>query len=149
MLLVICKCIRAHKVCFSTREYSVLCMFSKWDKTFFAVAFLYLEHWTAIRTADLSRFLALLNSKTKTDLHVTMMGKVRMSNCHLLTEKRAIHGKCQLSILANKKVLFLKEIWSVPCTMNSSFFSQKMPYCLLTLLVYMALNRALKNKWVF
>ena len=38
-----------------------------------------------------------------------------------------------------KKVLFLKKIWSVPCTMDSSFFSQQMPYCLLTLLVYMAL----------
>ena len=25
------------------------------------------------------------------------------------------------------------------CTMDSSFFSQQMPYCLLTLLVYMAL----------
>ena len=47
--------------------------------------------------------------------------------------------KFQLSILTNKKVLFLKKIWSVPCTMDSSFFSQQMPYCLATLLVYMAL----------
>ena len=48
--------------------------------------------------------------------------------------------KVQLSILKNKKVLFLKKIWSVPCTMDSSLFSQQMPYCLLTLLVYMALD---------
>ena len=34
--------------------------------------------------------------------------------------------KFQLSILRNKKVLFLKKIWSVPCTMDSSYFSQKM-----------------------
>ena len=47
--------------------------------------------------------------------------------------------KFQLSILTNKKVLFLKKIWSVPCTMDSSFFSQEMSYCVLTLLVYMAL----------
>ena len=32
----------------------------------------------------------------------------------------------QLSILTNKKVLFLKKNWSVPCTMDSSYFSQKM-----------------------
>ena len=48
--------------------------------------------------------------------------------------------KFQISILTNKKVLFLKKIWSVPCTMDSSFFSQQMPYCLLTLLVYMDLT---------
>ena len=34
--------------------------------------------------------------------------------------------KFQLSILTNKKVLFLKKIWSVPCTIDSSYFSQKM-----------------------
>ena len=34
--------------------------------------------------------------------------------------------KFQLSILTNKKVLFLKKFWSVPCTMDSSYFSQKM-----------------------
>jgi hypothetical protein len=28
--------------------------------------------------------------------------------------------------LTNKKVLFLKKISSVPCTMDSSFFRQKM-----------------------
>ena len=38
-----------------------------------------------------------------------------------------------------KRVLFLKKIWSVPCAMDSSSFSQQMPYCLATLLVYMAL----------
>ena len=32
----------------------------------------------------------------------------------------------QISILTNKKVLFLKKILSVPCTMDSSFFSQQM-----------------------
>ena len=53
--------------------------------------------------------------------------------------------KFQLSILTNKKVLTLKNIWSVPSTMDSSFFSQQMPYCLLTLLVYMALEMATKN----
>ena len=34
--------------------------------------------------------------------------------------------KFQLSILTNKKVLFLRYILSVPCTMESSFFSQQM-----------------------
>jgi hypothetical protein len=34
--------------------------------------------------------------------------------------------KFQISILTNKKVLFLKKISSVPCTMDSSFFRQKM-----------------------
>ena len=34
--------------------------------------------------------------------------------------------KFQLSTLTNKKVLFLKKIWSVPCTMDSSYFSPKM-----------------------
>ena len=48
--------------------------------------------------------------------------------------------KFQPSILTNKKVLFLKKNWCVPCTMDSSFFSQKMPYYLLTILVYMALG---------
>ena len=45
----------------------------------------------------------------------------------------------QISILTNKFFLFLKEIWSVTCTMDSSFFSQQISYCLATLLVYMAL----------
>ena len=48
--------------------------------------------------------------------------------------------KFQLSILTNKKVLFLKKIWSVPCTIDSSLFSHQMPYYNLTLLVYMALD---------
>ena len=34
--------------------------------------------------------------------------------------------KFQLFMLTNKKVLFLKKNWSLPCTMNSSYFSQKM-----------------------
>ena len=34
--------------------------------------------------------------------------------------------KFQLSILTNKIFLFLKRIWSVPCTMDSSFFSHQM-----------------------
>ena len=55
----------------------------------------------------------------------------------------------QLSILTNKKVWFLRKLWSVPCTMDSSFFSQQMPYCLLTLLVYMALIVTSLNYKVF
>ena len=34
--------------------------------------------------------------------------------------------KFQISIWTNKKVVFLKKILSVPCTMDSSFFSQQM-----------------------
>ena len=41
--------------------------------------------------------------------------------------------------LDKQKSFIPKKNWSVPCTMDSSFFSQKMPYYLLTLLVYMAL----------
>ena len=48
--------------------------------------------------------------------------------------------KQMLKILAfylNKQKSFIpKKIWSVPCTMDNSFFSQQMPYCLATLLVY-------------
>ena len=36
--------------------------------------------------------------------------------------------------LDKQKNLIPKKIWSVPCTMDSSFFSQQMPYCLATLL---------------
>ena len=47
--------------------------------------------------------------------------------------------KFQLSILTNKKK-FYSNIWSVPCTpWIIFFFSQQMPYCLATPLVYMAL----------
>ena len=57
--------------------------------------------------------------------------------------------KFQLSILRNKKGFIPKKIWSVPCTMDSSFFSQKMPYYLLTLLVYVygSAFRPLKAKY--
>ena len=52
----------------------------------------------------------------------------------------------KVSILTNKKVLFLKKMWSVPCTMDSSLFSQQMPYCLATLLVYMALVASITSE---
>ena len=55
--------------------------------------------------------------------------------------------KFQLSILTNKKVLFIKIIWCVPCSIYSYFFSQQMPYCLATFLVYMALKRLTKDYW--
>ena len=41
--------------------------------------------------------------------------------------------------LDKQKSFIPKKILSVPCTMDSSFFSQQMPYCVATLLVYMAL----------
>jgi hypothetical protein len=41
--------------------------------------------------------------------------------------------------LDKQKSFIPKKILSVPYTMGSSVFSQQMPYCLATLLVYMAL----------
>ena len=57
--------------------------------------------------------------------------------------------KFQLSILTNKKGLFLKKDLSVPCTMYNSFFSQKMPYFLLNLLPYMALKIFITKSFSF
>ena len=46
--------------------------------------------------------------------------------------------------LDKQKSFIPKKIWSVPFTIDSSFFSQQMPFCLLTLLVYRALIAAQK-----
>ena len=52
-----------------------------------------------------------------------------------------------LAFYLNKQKRFIpKKIWSVPCTMDSSFFSQQMLYCLATFLVYMALLSSLMQK---
>ena len=45
--------------------------------------------------------------------------------------------------LDKQKSFIPKKKWSVPCTMDSSFIRQQMPYCLATLLVYMAVAKAL------
>ena len=51
--------------------------------------------------------------------------------------------------LDKQKSFIPKKNWSLPCTTDGSFFSQKMPYYLLTLLVYMALiMTSQKNKLV-
>ena len=47
--------------------------------------------------------------------------------------------KFSVFYLDRQKSFVPKKKWSVPCTMDSSFFSQEMSYCVLTLLVYMAL----------
>ena len=57
--------------------------------------------------------------------------------------------KFQLSIVSNKKVLFLNKIWSVPCTIDSSLFSHQMPYYNLTLLLYMALPKDILKTQLF
>ena len=43
--------------------------------------------------------------------------------------------KFQISILTNKKVLFLKKILSIPCTIDSSFFSPQIDIDILTFLI--------------
>jgi hypothetical protein len=88
------------------------------------------------------------SDKHSDDISLQGIGVVQMSWTFVRFHEMKIKGMLKISdfYLDKQKSFIPKKIWSVPCTTHSSFFSQQMPYCLLTLLVYMALVKVLLIK---
>ena len=108
------------------------------NKTFL---FFEIEGWNFQQLLDLG-FRETLQNFRSFRQHFSMGNKSCLNElkfCEVPQNKSKRCWKFQFSILTNKKVLFLKKIWSVPCTMDSFFFSQQMLFCLATLIVHMAL----------